>query len=201
VKKIAFLSFGQWNPRTSTETRSAADALAQSIDLAVAAEELGADGAYFRVHHFVEQVTSPFPLMAAIGRATRRIEVGMAVIDMRCENPLYMAELAATTDLIAGGRLQLGLARGVVIEQTPEGYRHFGYNPPKGASDADMARDKTERLPEALSGQGFARPSMRAMFPYPPGRLRIEPHSPGLSGRIWWDRAQVPGSPGRPATD
>ena len=61
MKKIGFLSFGHWTPSPQSQTRSAADALLQSIDLAVAAEELGADGAYFRVHHFARQLASPFP--------------------------------------------------------------------------------------------------------------------------------------------
>ena len=89
-----------------------ADALLQSIELAVAAEELGADGAYFRVHHFARQLASPFPLLAAVGARTSRIEIGTAVIDMRYENPMYFAEDAGAADLIAGGRLQLGISRG-----------------------------------------------------------------------------------------
>src|SRR5215217_2536670 len=92
MKKIGFLSFGHWTPSPQSQTRSASDALLQSIDLAVAAEELGADGAYFRVHHFARQLGSPFPLLAACGARTRRIEIGTAVIDMRYENPLYMVE-------------------------------------------------------------------------------------------------------------
>ncbi len=100
--------------------------LLQSIDLAVAAEELGADGAYFRVHHFARQLSSPFPLLAAVGAKTSRIEIGTGVIDMRYENPLYMAEDAGAADLIANGRLQLGLSRGSP-EQVIEGYRYFGF--------------------------------------------------------------------------
>ena len=92
VKKVGFLSFGHWSSSPGSRTRSASDALLQSIDLAVAAEELGADGAYFRVHHFARQLGSPFPLLAAVGARTGRIEIGTAVIDMRYENPLYMAE-------------------------------------------------------------------------------------------------------------
>ena len=91
VKKIGFLSFGHWSASPGSQTRTASDALLQSIDLAVAAEELGADGAYFRVHHFARQLGSPFPLLAAVGARTSRIEIGTAVIDMRYENPLYMA--------------------------------------------------------------------------------------------------------------
>ena len=185
MKKIGFLSFGHWTPSPQSQTRSAGDALLQSIDLAVAAEELGADGAYFRVHHFARQLASPFPLLAAAGAKTSRIEIGTAVIDMRYENPFYMAEDAGAADLIAGGRLQLGISRGSP-EQVIEGWRHFGYQPPPGASDADMGRGHAEVLLQLLRGEGFAKPNPQPMFPNPPGLLRLEPYSQGLLKRIWW---------------
>jgi alkanesulfonate monooxygenase SsuD/methylene tetrahydromethanopterin reductase-like flavin-dependent oxidoreductase (luciferase family) len=163
----------------------AADSLLQSIELAVAAEELGADGAYFRVHHFARQLGSPFPLLAAIGARTSRIEIGTAVIDMRYENPLYMAEDAGAADVIAGGRLQLGISRGSP-EQVIEGWRHFGYSPRDGESHAEMARRHAEVFLEMLEGEGFAQPNPRPMFPNPPGLLRLEPQSEGLRDRIWW---------------
>jgi alkanesulfonate monooxygenase SsuD/methylene tetrahydromethanopterin reductase-like flavin-dependent oxidoreductase (luciferase family) len=185
MKKIGFLSFGHWSASPQSQTRSASDALLQSIDLAVAAEELGADGAYFRVHHFARQLGSPFPLLAAVGAKTKRIEIGTAVIDMRYENPLYMVEDAGAADVIAGGRLQLGISRGSP-EQVIDGWRYFGYAPPEGLSDADMARRHTEVLLDVLRGEGFARPNPRPMFPNPPGLLRLEPYSAGLRDRIWW---------------
>jgi len=185
VKKIGFLSFGHWNDSYGSQVRSASDSLLQSIELAVAAEELGADGAYFRVHHFARQLGSPFPLLAAIGARTRRIEIGTAVIDMRYENPLYMAEDAGAADIIAGGRLQLGISRGSP-EQVIDGWRHFGYAPPAGESDADMARRHAEVFLDVIKGEGFAKPNPRPMFPNPPGLLRVEPHSDGLRDRIWW---------------
>src|SRR6202048_4112863 len=126
MKKIGFLSFGHWTPSSQSQTRSAADTLLQSIELAVAAEELGADGAYFRVHHFARQLGSPFPLLSAIGARARTIELGTAVIEMRYENPLYMAEDAGAADLIASGRLQLGISRGSP-EQVIDGWRHVGH--------------------------------------------------------------------------
>ena len=179
MKKIGFLSFGHWTPSPQSQTRSAADTLLQSIDLAVAAEQLGADGAYFRVHHFARQLASPFPLLAAVGAKTSRIETGTAVIDMRYENPFYMAEDAGAADLIAGGRLQLGISRGSP-EQVIDGWRHFGYAPMEGESDADMGRRHTEVLLDLLRGEGFAQPNPRPMFPNPPGLLRLEPYSEGL---------------------
>src|ERR1700758_1901370 len=188
MKKIGFLSFGHWTTSSQSQTRSAADTLLQSIELAVAAEELGADGAYFRVHHFARQLASPFPLRAPVGAKPSRIEIGTAVIDMRYENPLYMAEDAGAADLIAGGRLQLGISRGSP-EQVIEGWRYFGYAPPEGKTDADLARGHTEVLLEVLRGEGFAQPNPRPMFPNPPGPLRLEPYSEGLRDRIWWGSA------------
>ena len=188
MKKIGFLSFGHWSPSPQSATRSAQDVLLQSIDLAVAAEELGADGAYFRVHHFARQLSSPFPLLAAVGARTKRIEIGTGVIDMRYENPFYMIEDAGSADLISKGRLQLGISRGSP-EQVIDGWRYFGYAPAEGQSEADMGRQRAELFLKLLEGQGFAKPNPQPMFPNPPGLLRLEPLSEGLRERIWWGSA------------
>jgi alkanesulfonate monooxygenase SsuD/methylene tetrahydromethanopterin reductase-like flavin-dependent oxidoreductase (luciferase family) len=185
MKKIGFLSFGHWTPSRESQTRSASDVLLQSIDLAVEAERLGADGAYFRVHHFARQLSSPFPLLAAVGARTKRIEIGTGVIDMRYENPHYMVEDAGSADLISGGRLQLGISRGSP-EQVIDGWRYFGYEPREGEDDAAMGRRHAEEFLELLRGKGFAQPNPRPMFANPPGLLRLEPLSEGLRDRIWW---------------
>src|SRR2546427_8896206 len=138
MKKIGFLSFGHWTPSPQSQVPTASDALLQSIELAVAAEELAADGAYFRVHHFARQLGSPFPLLAAVGARTSRIEIGTAVIDMRYENPLYMAEDAGAADLISGGLRQLGISRGSP-GQVIDGWWDFRYQPQEGPTGADMA--------------------------------------------------------------
>jgi alkanesulfonate monooxygenase SsuD/methylene tetrahydromethanopterin reductase-like flavin-dependent oxidoreductase (luciferase family) len=146
------------------------------------------DGAYFRVHHFARQLASPFPLLAAVGARTKKIEIGTAVIDMRYENPHYMAEDAGAADLIAGGRLELGISRGSP-EQVIEGWRYFGYRPAEGEGDAEMGRQHAVEFLDLLSGDGFAPPNPRPMFPNPPGLLRLEPYSTGLRDRIWWGAA------------
>jgi alkanesulfonate monooxygenase SsuD/methylene tetrahydromethanopterin reductase-like flavin-dependent oxidoreductase (luciferase family) len=179
MKKIGFLSFGHWAPSPQSRTQSGTDALLQSIDLAVEAERLGMDGAYFRVHHFAQQLASPFPLLAAVGAKTRKIEIGTAVIDMRYENPHYMAEDAGAADLISGGRLQLGISRGSP-EQVIDGWRYFGYHPMEGEDDAGMGRRHAEEFLELLRGKGFAQPNPRPMFTNPPGLLRLEPYSATL---------------------
>lgn len=179
MKRVGFLSFGHYQPIPGSLARTAGDALLQSIDLAVAAEEVGIDGAYVRVHHFANQLASPFPLLAAMGAKTSTIELGTAVIDMRYENPLYMAEDAAAADLISGGRLQLGLSRGSP-ETSLNGYEAFGYVPAEGRDAADDARTKAEIFRAAIDGAGVARTARGG------GILAIQPQSPGLSDRIWW---------------
>ncbi|WP_026851240.1 LLM class flavin-dependent oxidoreductase [Glaciibacter superstes] len=183
MKRIGFLSFGHWQEVPGSLVRSGADALLQSVELAVSAEEVGVDGAYFRVHHFARQLASPFPLLAAIAARTSRIEIGTGVIDMRYENPLYMAEEAAATDLLSGGRLQLGVSRGSP-ETALRGFESFGHVPEDGTTDADMARAHTELFRAAISGAGVAQadPKMTGST----GALMIQPQSPGLTDRIWW---------------
>ena len=188
MKKIGFLSFGHWSNHPGYKTRTASDTLLQSIELAVAAEEIGIDGAYFRVHHFAAQLASPFPLLSAIGAKTNKIEIGTGVIDMRYENPLYMVEDAGAADLISGGRLQLGISRGSP-EQVIDGWRYFGYEPSDRETDAEMGRRHALDFLERLNGVGFAEPNPYPMFPNPPGLLRLEPHSEGLRDRIWWGAA------------
>jgi alkanesulfonate monooxygenase SsuD/methylene tetrahydromethanopterin reductase-like flavin-dependent oxidoreductase (luciferase family) len=188
MKRIGFLSFGHWANHPAYKARTAADTLLQSIDLAVEAEKIGLDGAYFRVHHFAAQLASPFPLLSAIGAKTSKIEIGTGVIDMRYENPLYMVEDAGAADLISGGRLQLGISRGSP-EQVIDGWRYFGYEPAEGESEADMGRRKALQFLDKLKGVGFAQPNPYPMFPNPPGLLRLEPYSAGLRERIWWGAA------------
>ncbi len=183
MKKIGFLSFGHWQPIAGSQARTARDALVQTVELAVAAEEIGVDGAFVRVHHFARQLASPFPLLAAIAARTSRIEMGTAVIDMRYENPLYMAEEAAATDLISDGRLQLGISRGSP-EPALRGSEAFGYVPGENETDADMARSHAALFRAAIAGAGVvqADPQMTGST----GALPIEPRSPGLPDRIWW---------------
>ena len=176
-KKIGFLSFGAWHPGGGL-THTGGEALRQTVELAVAAEEIGIDGAFVRVHHFARQLASPFPLLAAIGVKTTRIEIGTGVIDMRYESPLYMAETAAAADLLAGGRLQLGVSRGSP-EPAWHGAEAFGY-----ALDPDEAREKTALFRRAITGAGVVRADVGGR----PGdaMLAVEPQSPGLGDRIWW---------------
>jgi alkanesulfonate monooxygenase SsuD/methylene tetrahydromethanopterin reductase-like flavin-dependent oxidoreductase (luciferase family) len=187
LKKIGFLSFGFWMDNAPVKT--AADSYLQSIELAVEAEKMGLDGAWYRVHHFAKQIGSPFPLMAAIAAKTSKIEIGTGLIDMRYENPYYMAENAGSTDIIAQNRVQLGVGRGSP-EQVLDGWKYFGYDYSEEAVK-EVARQRTLEFLKLIEGQPFAEPNPQPMFPQDPGQLRIEPYSEGLRQRIWWGSGSI----------
>lgn len=182
-RKIGFLSFGWFSNAHGSQVRSGGDVVRDTIDAAVAAEQAGLDGAWIRVHHFEQTISSPFPLLAAMGQATERVELGTGVINMRYENPLYMAEAAATADLVSGGRLQLGVSRGSP-EPAADGPGTFGYPLPVGLSPAEDSAQRIARFREAISGAGIAESGRGAHGLG--GRLAIQPQSPGLSDRIWY---------------
>ena len=184
VKNIGFLSFGWWSRSPGSKVRSASEVMHDTIALAEAAEDAGMDGAWIRIHHFEQNTSSPFPLLAAMGARTSRVELGTGVINMRYENPLYMAEAAATADLIAGGRLQLGVSRGSP-ESAADGPGTFGYPLPEGKLPVEDAAERIVQFRKAISGEGIALPGVNAQVPR--GQLLpITPHSPGLSDRIWY---------------
>lgn len=183
TKNIGILSFGHYEPRRGL---SAADSLTQGIEIAVGAEELGFDGAWMRVHHYQHQFASPWALLGAMAARTHRIELGTAVIDMRYENPLLMAELAATADLISGGRLQLGLSRGSQ-EPAQRGWENFGFFPAEGSDATEMARNHTARFRFAVTGAPMATSNPTMTGVQTP--LAIQPQSEGLPRRIWWGSA------------
>ncbi|WP_018156975.1 LLM class flavin-dependent oxidoreductase [Demetria terragena] len=183
MKSFGFLSFGHYSPLRGSQTRTAADMLHQTVDLAVAADELGVNGAYVRVHHFERQAAGPIPLLAAMAARTQSIEVGTGVIDMRYENPLSLAEDLAALDLLADQRIAIGISRGSP-ETAVRGYEAFGYTGAQDPRGGDLAREKFATFLQAIDGEGMvdADPA-RA----PRGtRLPVQPHSPGLRDRIWW---------------
>jgi len=185
MQRFGTLSFGHYGPLGGGRRLSAGDSLHQAIDLAQGMDDLGVDGAYFRVHHFARQQSSPMPLLAAIAARTDRIEVGTGVIDMRYENPLYLAEEAAAVDLISDGRLALGVGRGSP-ESVVRGYEAFGYTGSQDPRGADIARDHFATFLRAVEGEGMAEGDPTSPFGGTRGLQRLEPYSPGLRSRIWW---------------
>lgn len=186
MQRFGTLSFGHYGPLGGGRILTAGDSMLQAIDLAQGMDDLGVDGAYFRVHHFARQQAAPMPLLSAIAARTERIEVGTGVIDMRYENPLYLAEEAAAVDLISGGRLALGVSRGSP-ETVVRGYETFGYTGSADPRGADLAREHMDLFLRAIDGEGLAERDPASPFSRgATGMQRIEPHSPGLRSRVWW---------------
>ncbi|WP_114588070.1 LLM class flavin-dependent oxidoreductase [Microbacterium arborescens] len=185
MQRFGTLSFGHYGPLGGGRELTAGDSLRQAIDLAQGMDDLGAVGAYFRVHHFARQQASPMPLLAAIAATTKNIEIGTGVIDMRYENPLYLAEEAAAVDLISDGRLALGVSRGSP-ETVVRGYEAFGYTGSQDPRGADIAREHFDTFLRAIEGEGLSERDPNSPFGGGNGKQRIEPHSPGLRSRIWW---------------
>jgi alkanesulfonate monooxygenase SsuD/methylene tetrahydromethanopterin reductase-like flavin-dependent oxidoreductase (luciferase family) len=185
MERFGTLSFGHYGPLGGGRQLTARDSMLQAIDLAQGMDDLGVNGAYFRVHHFARQQASPMPLLAAIATRTTRIEVGTGVIDMRYENPLYLAEEAAAVDLLSDGRLALGVSRGSP-ESVVRGYEAFGYTGSKDERGADIAREHFDTFLRAIDGEGLADRDPHSPFGGGIGQQHIEPLSPGLRSRVWW---------------
>ncbi len=183
MRAFGFLSFGHYGDVRGSAVRTAGDMLNQTIELAEGADEIGVNGAYVRVHHFAKQAASPIPLLTAMAARTKRIEVGTGVIDMRYENPLYLAEEAASLDLISSRRIALGISRGSP-ETALRGYEAFGSTGSEDPRGGDIARDKFELFLQAIDGEKVVEGDPQMVGPNQ--RLAIEPQSPGLRDRIWW---------------
>ncbi|MDO5634760.1 MAG: LLM class flavin-dependent oxidoreductase [Micrococcus sp.] len=195
AKHLGFLNFGHWIHRRSVDGHRAEPdakaALDDVVQMAVDAEAVGLDGAWIRIHHFQQMFSSAFPLLAAMAARTERIHLGTGVIDLRYENPLAMAEAAATTDLLSGGRLQLGISRGSP-EAAKDGQAQFGYELAEGQSWSGLAWERGRRFMEGISGAGLATPDLSSGWAHSSQPLRIEPHSPTLAQRIWWGAGTTP---------
>ena len=160
MKRFGFLSFGHYSLKPDkTGKYGAQEALKQAVELGQIADELGVNGAYFRVHHFAPQYSSPIPLLSAIAATTNTIEVGTGVIDMRYENPLGLAEEVAALDLLSDQRIAIGVSRGSP-ETALRGWEAFGYGGPELAREdpkgAALAAEKFDTFLAALRGDGMA---------------------------------------------
>lgn len=192
MKSFGFLSFGHYGRGRGFGDPSAGESLQDAVELAVGADEIGVNGAYWRVHHFARQAAAPMPLLAAAGARTKRIEVGTGVIDMRYENPLYLAEEVGALDLLLDQRIAIGISRGSP-EQALRGWESFGYTGTQDPRGADIAHAHTKQFLEAIKGVPMAQLDTNGMLmegePLTEPHLRIEPHSPGVERRMWWGAA------------
>jgi alkanesulfonate monooxygenase SsuD/methylene tetrahydromethanopterin reductase-like flavin-dependent oxidoreductase (luciferase family) len=112
ARRIGFVAQVDHTGITTEGRRHSSRGLEEGMDLFLAAEDLGYDVGYVRTRHLQDALSSPLLFLAALGRSTRRIELGTAVIPLRFENAGRLAEDLATADLLAGGRLRPGISSG-----------------------------------------------------------------------------------------
>lgn len=176
--ELGFLSFVP-NP---AGTPGAAAALQDGIRLFERAEAVGYDIGWIRVRHFEEFPSSPLTLLAAISQRTERIRLGTGVIPIRYEDPIRLAEDAATVDLLSGGRLELGLSTGIP-QFAPLLDPVFGESE---RSFSDESQHRMRRLRAALAGETVAHSGAGFMSIPADTDLLVRPQSPGLADRVWY---------------
>ncbi|OLP57772.1 oxidoreductase [Xaviernesmea oryzae] len=154
-----------------------AQGLRDGITLFKAAEDMGYQSGWAYQRHFDHYLSSPLPFFAAAGQHTRRITLGSAVIPMRYQDPILLAEAAGTTDLLIGGRLELAISTGA----------NAAFDAVFGTVETDArseARRRQQRFLSAIAGETLHivdGPGQGA----PVGTaLRVTPHSPTLRARI-----------------
>jgi F420-dependent oxidoreductase-like protein len=134
-----------------------ADHWATMLGVAKAAE----DGPFESVWVFDHFHTVPVPtqeatheawtLMAALAAATSRVRLGQMCTCMGYRNPAYLAKVAATVDVISGGRAEMGIGAGWYEHE----WRAYGYGFP-GAGDRIGMLDEGVQIMQQLWTTGTA---------------------------------------------
>lgn len=157
--------------------RDPAESYREGIELFRYAEELGYDSGWVIQRHFRqgnEHVSSPLTLLAAVAQHTSRIRLGTGVVVLPLEDPLRVAEEAATLDHLSGGRLELGLGSGPF----PGAWEAFGRNLDDRHA---LWSESIERLHEILDGK-----SVNGL-----GEA-LHPAGDGVRSRLWQATSSAP---------
>ncbi|MFJ2018843.1 LLM class flavin-dependent oxidoreductase [Streptomyces nodosus] len=174
LQKLGFLTIGLFDeadPRRGHES---------TLELLELGERLGFDSAWVRQRHLQFGVSSPLAVLAAASQRTRRIELGTAVIPLGWENPLRLAEDLATVDVLSGGRLNPGVSVG-----PPTHYEHLKEALYPGTADLeDFGHGRVQRLLDLVRGEPAS--GFRGVEGFEVYSDRVQPHSPGLGGRLWY---------------
>ncbi len=179
LRKLGFLTIGLFDgadPRRGHES---------TLDIITLGEQLGFDSAWVRHRHLQYGISSPVAVLAAASQRTSRIDLGTAVIPLGWENPLRLAEDLATVDILSGGRLNPGLSVGppMHFDQVKQALY------PDTADKEDFSYERVERLLACVRGEPVADlPGIEGFEAYSD---RVQPHSPGLGGRLWYGGASL----------
>ena len=121
------------------------------LDVALAAEAGPWESVWVYDHFHTTPVATQEPtheawtLMAALAAATRRVRLGQMCSCIGYRNPMYLAKVAATCDVISGGRIEMGIGAGW-YEQEWEAY---GYGFPGAGDRLAMLEEGVEIMRQA----------------------------------------------------
>ncbi|MGV1895913.1 putative FMN-dependent luciferase-like monooxygenase [Agrobacterium vitis] len=133
------------------------------------AEANGFDSAWIAQHHFHAEeggLPSPAVFLAHVAARTSTIRLGTGVITLPMENPLRVAEDTAVTDLLSGGRLEVGFGTG----GTRESFEAFGIAADKRGEVYGQYLDIVRK---AWAGKDVGAGN------------RLYPNAPHLLDRVW----------------
>ncbi|MDM0006615.1 LLM class flavin-dependent oxidoreductase [Variovorax sp. J22G73] len=176
IRHLAFLTPGNF---AETDPYAGLEAALKLFEFG---EKLGFNGAWVRQRHLERGVSSAATFLAAATQRTRRIELGAAVIQMGYENPFRLAEDLATVDILARGRLQVGLSAGVPLHGALLGNRFYDTAP----NTVDYTHKRVGRLKANLAPTLLG--DAQTFIESAGGRVRpqVQPHAPGLANRLWY---------------
>src|SRR5439155_1400212 len=145
------MKFGTFLLMQSPSARSSQEIYARGVEVAQAAEALGFRSVWLAEHHFSTYgyLSRPVQLATYIAAKTTRLRVGTAVIVVPLHHPLVVAEEIATLDLLAGGRIDIGLGRG---------YQHYEFERLGLELESGRARweESVDVILKALEGRPFS---------------------------------------------
>jgi F420-dependent oxidoreductase-like protein len=102
--------------------------LAQYVDQGDAWESLWVFDHFHTVPEATDEAThEAWTLMSAFAATTSRIRMGQMCTCVSYRNPMYLAKVAATVDIISGGRLEMGIGAGWYEDE----WRAYGYGFPR----------------------------------------------------------------------
>ncbi|SEF94595.1 LLM class flavin-dependent oxidoreductase [Bosea lathyri] len=156
--------------------------LEDTLQLFALGEQLGFDSAWVRQRHLEPGISSASVFLAAATQRTQRIELGTAVIQIGYENPFRLAEDLSLVDVLAGGRLNVGISAGPPPHASLLGQRFLDGD----GSGIDYSHERVARLAANLDGAYLG--SADTVITSAAGRLRprLQPYAPRLRERLWY---------------
>jgi luciferase family oxidoreductase group 1 len=153
--------------------RSPAEAIAETVELARLAEELGYQRYWLAEHHAIAALADPSPeiLVARVASATSRIRVGTGGVLLPYYSPLKIAEQFRMLEALFPGRIDLGLGRAP------------GGDPRTALALKDGEYPGAERMPQQVRDLvGFLDGTLPPSHPY--AKVRAQPAG-DTSPEIW----------------